>query len=118
VLLVEDEPFNREVTLELLKSVLLDVDVAVDGIEAVELVGTHAYDVILMDVQMPRMDGLEATRAIRDMPWGRETPIIALTANVFVEDKARALEAGMNDFIAKPVNPEALFTTIGKWLSR
>jgi len=118
VLLVEDEPFNREVTLELLKSVMLNVDVAVDGSEAVDLVRKHAFDVILMDVQMPKMDGLEATRLIRAVPGSRKTPIIALTANVFAEDKARALEAGMNDFIAKPVNPEALFTTVGKWLSR
>jgi PAS domain S-box-containing protein len=118
VLLVEDEPINREITLQLLRAALPNVDVALDGGEAVRLVEAHEYDLILMDIQMPRMDGLEATRRIRLLPTGACTPIVALTANAFAEDKARCLAAGMDDFLAKPFNPEALYETLATWLSR
>lgn len=118
ILLVEDEPLNREVTLELLSAVIPMIDVAVDGDEATELAGMHAYDLILMDVQMPNMDGLESTRRIRLLPQCERTPIVALTANAFADDRRRCLEAGMNDFIAKPIDPNALFAIILKWLAR
>ena len=117
VLLVEDEPVNREVTLGLLEDVDLSIDVAADGVEALELAGINEYDLILMDMQMPRMDGLEATRRIRQLPAGAVVPILAMTANAFAEDRRRCMDAGMDDFITKPVDPETLFSVILNWLS-
>jgi CheY-like chemotaxis protein len=118
ILLVEDEPVNREVASALLESAGLAVDIAVDGREAVEKVAPGIYDLILMDIQMPGMDGLEATRRIRAMPGLGEVPIVAVTANIFAEDKADCLAAGMNDFLAKPSPPGLLFSTVLKALQR
>ncbi len=116
ILLVEDNPINQEVALELLRGVGLQTDLAVNGQKAVEMVNEQIYDLILMDMQMPVMDGLTATRAIRQSEQGRTLPILAMTANAFGEDRQRCLDAGMNDHVAKPVDPSNLFAMLIKWL--
>lgn len=116
VLIVEDEPVNAEVARSFLESVGLIVDVAKDGEEAVELAGKSRYDLILMDMQMPKMDGIEATKYIKEQAINISTPIIALTANVFKHDVDACMNAGMSDFIAKPASPKVLFDVVLRWL--
>jgi PAS domain S-box-containing protein len=117
ILVADDEAVNREVSKTLLESVGLLVDTAADGEQAVTMARNTAYSAILMDIRMPRVDGMVATRQIRAMPGGSLAPIVAMTANVFTEDKAACFAAGMNDFLKKPFRPEALFEVLLPWLA-
>jgi len=118
VLLVEDNPFNQQVARELLEQAGAAVTVAGDGAQALAAMARARFDCVLMDVQMPVMDGLEATRRIRADPALKETLVVAMTANAGVDDRTRCLEAGMNEFLAKPVVPELLAATIARCLGR
>jgi PAS domain S-box-containing protein len=117
VLLVEDNKVNQMLAVALLKKRRHEVTVADDGRQAVELVRRSEFDVVLMDVQMPEMDGLEATRLIRQMEAsrGRRIPIIAVTAHTMEEDRQRCLDAGMDDYVRKPIDPEELEAAIERW---
>ena len=117
ILLVEDDQIIQEVMLELLQiEISMHVDVAENGAQAIEMATRNDYHLILMDLQMPVMGGLAATRAIRQLAKHGKTPILAMTASAFDDDNQRCREAGMDDFIAKPVEPERLFAMLAKWL--
>ncbi|WP_373507872.1 response regulator [Thiocapsa sp.] len=118
LLLVEDNPINQEVAYDILTESGVRVDVVDDGAQAVAMVERTAYDAILMDMHMPVMDGLEATRRIRGLPSRHDTPIIAMTASAFDEGRRRCLDAGINDYIAKPFDPEALYALLRRWILR
>jgi CheY-like chemotaxis protein len=117
ILLAEDEPINQEVSCGLLEGTGLIVDLAEDGQQALELARRNTYALILMDMQMPNLNGTDATRAIRALPGYAEIPILAMTANAFIEDRKVCIDAGMNDHIGKPVDPDKLFETLFRWLS-
>ena len=117
ILVVDDEALNREIAAELLTEAGQTVATASDGEEALSrLVTPGAYDLVLMDMQMPKIDGLEATRRIRALPGGKALAVIAMTANAFADDRQRCLAAGMDDFIAKPIRPDEFYATIARWL--
>lgn len=109
ILLVEDNDINQMVAKEIMKEIGVEIDVCGNGAEALMKVGTHAYDAILMDLQMPVMDGFEATRRIRQMDNGRDIPIIAMTADAMKGTEEQVLSAGMNAYITKPFEPLHLF---------
>lgn len=117
VLLVEDDEINQELELEFLVSGGLSVVVANNGQEALELLGEQDFDGVLMDCQMPVMDGYTATRKIREQVRLKELPIIAMTANVMASDREKALKSGMNDFIEKPINVSEMFRIMSKWIT-
>jgi PAS domain S-box-containing protein len=116
ILVAEDHPLNRRVAAIILEGAGLAFEFAEDGRAAVEAAASGRFGLILMDVQMPVMDGLVATRTLRQLAGYDQTPVVAMTANAFAEDKARCLEAGMNDFVAKPVNPRNLYSILLNWL--
>jgi signal transduction histidine kinase len=116
VLHAEDDPLLQEVIRDVLREAGLIVDVAVDGVDAVAKAQQHRYALILMDIQMPKLNGFEATRIIRTLPGYEKTPILALTANAFDENRKESIRAGMNDHLGKPIDREALYQLILKWL--
>ncbi|MCE2690445.1 MAG: response regulator [Rubrivivax sp.] len=116
ILAVDDNEVNLQIARELLRNQGFEVDVALDGQQALDLVRVQAYDLVLMDMQMPVMDGLSATRAIRQLPEGLRLPIVAMTANAMEKDRQDCLEAGMNDFITKPMDPALLAAVVQSWV--
>ncbi|MBL8429328.1 MAG: PAS domain-containing protein [Dechloromonas sp.] len=116
VLLAEDNAVNAEVACDLLHTAGLVVDTAVDGGQALEMASKRHYDLVLMDMQMPVMNGIEATRRIRALPGWTAIPILAMTANAFDDDRDACLAAGMNDHVAKPVTPNVLLQALARWL--
>jgi CheY-like chemotaxis protein len=115
----EDNVVNQDVALGILHKLGLRAEAVADGAEAVEVLRIQPYDLVLMDVQMPKMDGLEATRIIRDPQspvLNHQVPIIAMTAHAITGDRNRCLESGMNDYVSKPVLPQALIEVLNKWL--
>ena len=118
ILIADDEPINREVVKFQLEAAGLVADTAEDGAEAVAMARKCTYSAVFMDMQMPKLNGLEATRQLREIDGYRQTPVIAMTANAFAKDKARCFEAGMTDFLIKPFDPDTLFEALLRSLNR
>ncbi|HUN93956.1 MAG TPA: response regulator [Burkholderiaceae bacterium] len=118
VLVVEDHPINQEIAVGLLEPAGVDVRIANDGREALEILDREAFDAVLMDCQMPVMDGYEAARRIRVDGRHRDLPLIAMTADAMLGDRERALAAGMNDHLPKPIDVEELFRKLARWIQR
>jgi two-component system sensor histidine kinase/response regulator len=116
ILAVDDNEVNLQIARELLHGQGFQVDTAQDGRQALDLVQQQAYDLVLMDMQMPVMDGLSATRAIRQRPEGARLPIVAMTANAMEKDRRDCLQAGMNDFLTKPIDPQRLASVVQAWV--
>ncbi|MBF0611715.1 MAG: response regulator [Magnetococcales bacterium] len=116
ILLVEDNPINQQVAQEILQQVGMVVETASNGVEALQKATEATYDAILMDIQMPVMDGLTAARAIRSLPQGEKIPILAMTAHAMSDDRQSSLDAGMNDHIIKPIDKAVLFATLMHWI--
>jgi len=115
IVVAEDDPVNREVALKFLERLCYQPDWASNGADLLKRLAHGSYDVVFMDIQMPGMDGLEATRRVRrDLPPERQPRFIALTADAFPEDRARCLEAGMDDYISKPIDIDQLAAMVGK----
>ena len=118
ILLAEDNEVNQQVATAFLQSAGLEVSVACNGLQALEMAQSGQFAAILMDMHMPEMDGLEACRAIRKLPQCRDIPILAMTANAFDEDRNACLEAGMNDHIGKPIDSDNLARVLLSWLDK
>ncbi|QJE03425.1 response regulator [Massilia forsythiae] len=116
ILLVDDNANNREVALDFMAAARMHVDVATGGEEAVAMVREHDYDLVLMDIQMHEVDGYSATRRIRALPQRAGLPVIAMTAHAMAGDRERSLEAGMNDHVDKPIDPDLLFRALLGWI--
>ncbi len=116
VLLVDDHEINQQIACELLGKVGMQVQVANNGLQALERLQNETYDLVLMDIQMPVMDGLEATQALRRLSHCRDLPVVAMTAHAMRGDRERSLAAGMNDHITKPIDPERLYATVLRWI--
>ncbi len=117
VLVVEDNPLNQLLIVEVLKAFKLVVSASGNGKQALEKLATDSFEMILMDINMPEMDGIEATKAIREQEksTGKHIPIVALTADDTEEDRKRCSDAGMDDFLTKPINPTQLKGVIARW---
>lgn len=118
ILIVEDDIFGQEIIAEYVGAVGLAIELAGDGVEALEKAARNRYELILMDIQMPRMDGLDATRHLRQLAGYADTPIIAVTAHAYAIAEEMSRKAGMNAFLTKPLDPGALYATLREWLDR
>jgi two-component system sensor histidine kinase/response regulator len=118
ILIVEDDVFGQEIIAEYVGAVGLAVELAGDGVEALQKAQRERFDLILMDIQMPRMDGLEATRYLRQLPSHTDIPIIAVTAHAYAIAEEMSMQAGMNAFLTKPLDPGTLYATLLVWLDR